>query len=331
MTSEPQGVIPAPEAARPIPNGDLDIVLATWQGARFLPTQLASLADQTMPANRLLVSDDGSTDHTVECLNHWAATVAIPVDRLAASTPRVGAAGNFGRLLAATQAAWVAPCDQDDRWYPHKLARLRAAMTTDTQIPTLLVHDLALVNAKGDPIAPSFWRHQRFDPHHGSRFGTLLVMNSFPGCAMLANRALLDLALPIPPQAVMHDWWLALVAAACGRIIVVPEVLMEYRQHGGNAVGAPVASWWARLWQRTWPDADRQVAALRLALNQAKALRERALPMTPPARETLDGLMHAMAGPRWLRPWRLRRHGIQKTGFGRNLAFQRVATRLSQS
>jgi hypothetical protein len=76
------------------------------------------------------------------------------------------------------------------------------------------------------------------DPHAGSVFKRLLVENCITGCASLINRRLAELARPIPPEAIMHDWWLALVASAFGTIGVVDVPTVRYRQHANNAIGA---------------------------------------------------------------------------------------------
>ena len=301
---------------------DIEVVLATYQGARFLAPQLQSIANQQVRPVRVQIGDDGSTDGTVTELAQWASTAPFPIHQLPCSrTGPLGPAANFGRLLAATTAPWVALCDQDDVWHPSKLDRLLGRLPEDDQIPTLFVHDLRVVNRTDDLIAGSFWRHQRFTPRGGARFSTLLVMNSFPGCAMLANRALLTCALPVPSEAVMHDWWLALVAAACGRIIVVNEALGDYRLHGNNVLGAPTAGWWSRIRERRWFDRRGQALAMRQCLDQATAMQACGLPLSATARVTLDRFLACLDGPNWRRPFALWRNGNIKTYWPRNLRF----------
>lgn len=220
------------------------IVMATWNGASHVEEQVASLRAQDVSGWRLLARDDGSTDGT-------AALVA----RLAAGDPRVavlpggerlGAIGNFARLLEhalRSGADRVFPCDQDDVWRPDKLsralalmARLEAEHGRDT--PLLVHSDLEVVDEALRPLHPSFLRFQGVAHEERSPLRVLLVQNFVTGCASLANRALLDLALPFPPHVIMHDWWLALCAAARGRIGLVPGTTVRYRQHGGNQLGA---------------------------------------------------------------------------------------------
>ena len=107
-----------------------------------------------------------------------------------------------------------------------------------------------------------------------NRFARLLVSNTVTGCTALCNEALLRRALPIPPAAVMHDWWLALVAGAFGRLSFIDAPLLQYRQHGANTIGAREYRPPALLqdfWQRLWDDRHREV--LKGLAAQAQAFR----------------------------------------------------------
>ncbi len=304
----------------------VEVVLATWNGARFLPEQVGSLCQQRHPISRVLVGDDGSVDGAPAVLRQcWPGDAAVALVELPPSR-RLGPAANFSRLLSATTAELVLLSDQDDVWSLDKVSRLLAAaqgvgIERGCDHPLLVVHDLSLIDADGQLIAPSFWRHQRFNPEHGRRFGTLLTMNSFPGCAMLANRALLRLALPIPAAAIMHDWWLALVAAACGSIVVVDEPLVQYRQHPGNAVGASDQGFVGRLRAGQWGAVGLRQRAWRLAVAQARELRRRRLPLSQAAQRQLRVFASLPFRRSTGRVLSLVRHRIGKTGLLRHLGF----------
>jgi len=104
--------------------------------------------------------------------------------------------------------------------------------------------DLEVVDENLRTLHPSFMRRIRLSPVVPRPLNTLLVQNFVTGCTILVNRSLLDHALPLPPEAVLHDWWLAVCAAAMGELIYVPQALVKYRQHAGNRVGAtgPIAA-----------------------------------------------------------------------------------------
>jgi hypothetical protein len=160
---------------------------------------------------------------------------------------RLGACGNFGALLAASEAPYFLFCDQDDVWLPEKASRLLDLMQSvealkGTHVPIMAHSDLSLVDELLCSIHGSFHRYARIGVPPADRMWRLImVSNIVTGCASIGNAALRRIALPIPPQAAMHDWWLALVAAMFGNVAYLPEATVLYRQHGVNTVG--VKSW----------------------------------------------------------------------------------------
>jgi glycosyltransferase involved in cell wall biosynthesis len=220
-------------------NDSVNIALATCNGGKFLPDQLLSIAKQSLKS-KVIVGDDCSTDDSLSIVNNWSKSIRSEVLILPSEDNRLGVVGNFNRILSSCDADFVACCDQDDIWDREHLNLLHGAakMIDDRGTPTIAVGDMRVMNVDGDIINDSFWKMQAFDPDLGSRIQTAAVMNVFPGCAMLMNRALLDLALPIPPGVVMHDWWLVLCAAALGKIIVVNAAVGSYRIHPKNVLGA---------------------------------------------------------------------------------------------
>ena len=236
-------------AAQPL----VDILLATCNGDDYLAPQLDSLLAQTHSHFRLLVSDDGSRDDTLAILHRYQSAfggrmVLLPAQRSG------GVLSNFGRLMQASAedgvASHIAFCDQDDVWLPEKTARLLAAVQgmenlRGTAVPCLAHSDLTVVDRDLQVFSPSFAAYQRIAPPDIHRL-TLLSVNQVTGCATLINRALLQLALPLPPQAVMHDWWLALLAGSGARQWVAQPLIL-YRQHGRNQLGARDRSLPSRL------------------------------------------------------------------------------------
>lgn len=228
----------------------LFVVLPTWNAGRYLAAQLDSLAAQSRSDWTLLVRDDGSSDETTASLRARAAAderIVVLTDGGA----RCGACAGFGRLLLEAYqrgADYVACCDQDDVWHPEKLARqvasLRQAADSHSDEPLLSTCAANLVDAELRPLGR--WRPAVETT--ATRTGQLakrLLRNVYPGCTLVANRALLTAALPLPKGAAMHDWWLALVATARGRVVPLDEPLVEYRQHATNTVGAGRA--WSKL------------------------------------------------------------------------------------
>ncbi|OLV18404.1 glycosyltransferase family 2 protein [Deinococcus marmoris] len=219
---------------------DCEIVLATFNGDRYLKDQLDSLEAQTVRCN-ILCHDDGSSDNTLVLLKEHA----LNNNHLhIISGPPSGSAGqNFSFLLENTTANYVFCADQDDVWLPDKVAHGLKIIQFYEQVygsdmPLIVHSDMTLIDEHGKNIASSMWEYQNIDPDWGSQFNLLLTQNVIAGCSMVVNRALLNLALPVPATAIMHDWWLALVACAFGKVIWEAESKILYRQHTKNVMGA---------------------------------------------------------------------------------------------
>jgi glycosyltransferase involved in cell wall biosynthesis len=222
----------------------VDILLATFNGARFLPELLESIEGQTHRDWRLIVRDDGSSDLSLSIIEAFAQRHSDRVQVLRDRHDRRGACANFAAVLEASDAPYFMFCDQDDVWLPEKIAGLLGLMRQvekqqGAETPILLHSDLIVVDDELRVRHPSFWRYSRLlNPSAPRRPARLIFQNFVPGCASIGNAALRQAALPIPTEARMHDWWVALVAAILGEIAEheVPTIL--YRQHQSNDVGA---------------------------------------------------------------------------------------------
>lgn len=221
----------------------VSILLAAYNGEAWLPEQLASLQAQTLTDFRVLWRDDGSADGTAAVLE--AAGRADPRFMPAADQgTHLGAIGSFLTLMAQDDAPYTALCDQDDVWHTDKLQRsltvLQAAEAEyGADTPLLVHHDCRVVDAQGQELHASLFRHQGWDPA-ATQLRRLLVQNNVTGCTCLMNAALRRLVTENAraDQLHMHDWFIALTAAAFGQIIFLDEALLDYRQHGSNAMGA---------------------------------------------------------------------------------------------
>ena len=311
------------------------IVLATYQGAAWIGAQLQSLVEQTCPDWRLIARDDGSTDGTADVLAQFAQSdsrIEVVHDTLG----RLGPVGNFANLLNVarnTAADYVLCADQDDVWRPDKLSRQLAAAQAalaewGADVPLLVHSDLEVVDERLRMIQASLMASSGLDPRPECPLRALLPQNFVTGCALLANRALLEIALPVPDQAALHDWWLALCAAACGRIVYLPEPLVRYRQHPGNQVGAAgSATLLGRFLRQPRQRFARHARNFRQGIAQARALQqridERSLVIPPRERDLLASYASLFdpAIPRMQRWAGVRRLGIRPTGSLKNLAY----------
>lgn len=214
----------------------VNILLATYQGERFIEEQLATIAEQTVKAWKLYVSDDGSSDETLRILSEFADRS----DRKVTITPGPcsGFQRNFMHLLATVplDAEYYAFTDQDDRWLPDKLERAIAWLDSHpTELPLLYCSRTLNIDEKNREIgySPLF----REPPS----FANALVQSIAGGNTMVFNRKLLEIVRQIGTAHAIpsHDWWLYIVASGMsGRIRYDPSPNIAYRQHGRNQVGA---------------------------------------------------------------------------------------------
>lgn len=221
------------------------ILLGTYNGARFVEEQIKSIQRQTVNNWNLLVRDDASDDGTVELI----ASLAKDDERIhwvKNGQGRLGIVGNFGELMRIAHsegADYIFLSDQDDVWTSTKIAeqftylrKMEECYGENT--PILVYSDLEIVDEQLRRIHPSFMSYQGLTHESRDPLRVLLTQNFVTGCATAINRPLLNLAVPLPPNVIMHDWWLALCGAACGQLAYLPQALLRYRQHGANQLGA---------------------------------------------------------------------------------------------
>lgn len=221
----------------------VDILLATYNGAAFLGDQLDSILGQSDPDWRLLIRDDGSSDGTPELIQTFAAAHPGRVSVIDDGQGNLGVIGNFAALMVSSAAEYAMFCDQDDVWLPDKIANSRAAMAAlearhGGDRPLLVHTDLRLVDDALRELQPSYFQYKMIDPAKARALEWLLVQNFAPGCTMMLNRTLCNLAVPFPKDVLMHDWWAIQIAASLGAVDCVVEPLVLYRQHADNAAGA---------------------------------------------------------------------------------------------
>lgn len=216
------------------------VALATYNGARFLPAQLGSIAAQTQRPDEIVVGDDGSQDTTEEVLARFERESGIPV-RFTRNAQRLGSSANFGAVLERCQGDIVFLCDQDDTWRPNKVATSLAALAARPDV-AFVFSNAGLMGEDGSPLRGTLWDRVFFDRGQQASFAAghapdiLLKTNTVTGATMAVRRAALPAALPVPPGWV-HDGWLAFVLAVEHAALPLDECLMDYRVHASQQIG----------------------------------------------------------------------------------------------
>jgi hypothetical protein len=223
------------------------ILLPVFNGEHYLAEQLDSIFAQNHNNILLVCRDDGSADGSVAVLARYLTAHSEKMLLLEDTLGNLGASGSFSLLMqwalkymqSCPQKVYVALADQDDIWHGDKLTCSLQVMTAadDGLVPVLVHSDLNVVDKHGQLISPSLMAYQGLDPAR-TGFSAQLVSNTVTGCSVLMNQALLHKALPVPADAVMHDWWLSLVASCFGQLLFIEKSLVDYRQHGSNTLGA---------------------------------------------------------------------------------------------
>ena len=218
---------------------NIPILLSTYNGSRFVKQQLESLFAQSYSQVEIIIRDDGSKGNTLDILRDYNV-------KLLPSTTNLGSKHSFVALLnyamKNSTADYFMFCDQDDVWYANKVEKTLAKMKFmqaryGPTIPLLVHIDLEVVDESLKTIAPSMWKYEHILPNKNA-FSRLLIQNIITGSTVMINRALAERCLTIPNDAIMHDWWLGLVASQFGKIGFIAKPTIKYRQDSNNSIGA---------------------------------------------------------------------------------------------
>ncbi len=218
----------------------ISVALCTYNGAPYLAEQLSSIGGQTRTPDEVVVCDDGSTDRSGALVADFARSVAFPVV-FHVNPTRLGSTKNFERAISCVTGDIVALSDQDDVWRSDKLATLEREFAR-TEIGGAFT-DARLTDAGGRVLPSGLWStgdftgacRRRFAD--GDAFGVLMRHRVVTGATLAFRTAFRPLLLPIAASSV-HDAWIALLLSAVTTLVAIDEPLIDYRQHGGNQIGA---------------------------------------------------------------------------------------------
>lgn len=216
----------------------VQIVLATYNGEKYIREQLDSLINQTYEDFEVRVCDDGSVDGTTRIVEEYAKKDArISLHR---NITNGGYVRNFMDGIRKCRAPYIMLCDQDDIWNPDKIEKtLRKMQQLESKKagkPLLVFTDAMNYDSKTGKELGSFHKNSHLNvkkvdtPH-------LFMENKCIGCTIMINHEVLPYVEETPDAVRVHDWWLALICSHFGAIGYVNETTLKYRQHGGNMIG----------------------------------------------------------------------------------------------
>lgn len=221
-----------------MPQAKIAILMSTYNGEKYLAEQIQSIIRQDYSNWHLYIRDDGSTDNTINLIKEWE-NKDTRITFLNQDAPgNLGVTGSFMNLLENTNADYYMFSDQDDYWMKDKISVTLEKMqnSEEDNLPICVHSNLTVVDAnlKGKTLMngpKKYW----------SDFKSLLFSNCVTGCTMMINqplKELVDFQKINSNKLYMHDWWIALIAAAFGKVVYLNRSTILYRQHQGNVIGS---------------------------------------------------------------------------------------------
>lgn len=219
----------------------IDILLASYNGEKYIAEQIESILQQDYNDFRIIIRDDGSSDNTVEIIKEYCKKYPQKIILIQDAIKCKSAQKNFFELLHYAQSEYVMFCDQDDWWLPNKVSACMHEMKKleknySKDIPILVYAEYKVVGKNLEDIGFNHKKSQVAKHYH--ELNRLLVQNYITGCLILMNKSLYFAMGEYNESIPMHDGWAALCASSLGKISHIDDVVMLYRQHGGNCAGA---------------------------------------------------------------------------------------------
>ena len=246
------------------------IVMATYNGEKYIAQQIDSIIAQTHQDWQLLVHDDGSSDSTMQIVAEYEKQDSR-IRLIDDGVQFHNSSANFIHLLKNVddKAEYICLCDEDDVWEVNKIETCLCEMrhyAEKHEMPVCVCTDMCLIDADGNKYVDSFWSYAKVNPN--SSFASLLIENTATGCTMMFNRTVLNYVRNLTDKEVgniiQHDWYIALVCASDGVYRQLQCPLVCYRQHGSNVVGARKTSILDKLSPAAFASAWRRIKTLKI-------------------------------------------------------------------
>lgn len=202
----------------------ISVCMATYNGAKYLREQVDSILSQLSDDDELIVSDDGSTDTTLDMLKSYEDSRI----KIFNNDNRKGVVGNFENAIMKAQGEYIFLSDQDDIWLQNKVVTCIDILKNCD----LVLHNNIIMNATMQKrLVDSFFEYRKIDKGYIRN----LIRNGYIGCCMAFRVSLRSKILPFPPQIAMHDMWIGLRAELYGNVKLINTPLIMYRRHDNNA------------------------------------------------------------------------------------------------
>lgn len=223
-------------------NEKVDILLATYNGEKYLKEQIESILDQTYKNIQIIISDDCSQDGTRDILKEYEKNDKI---RVFYQDKNLGYVKNFEFLLNQVENNLYMFSDQDDVWKKEKVEKSVEKLQNENL--DLVFGDLEVVDENLNTICKSYNKYMHLNrkiEKYLNDYRLQYIYNCITGCTMLSKKQWLDRILPLPTNSkyMIHDYWIGMIIALNGKVGYLKEPYILYRQHGNNQVGVSKAS-----------------------------------------------------------------------------------------
>lgn len=258
------------------------IMMATYNGERYVGEQIESILAQTYKDWVLFIKDDGSLDETVEIIRYYEKMYPrkikfINESELSSGNAKNNFAGLHMYVTRMQKFSYFMFCDQDDVWIENKVEKSLKFLQRkemESSLPILIHTDLFVVDEKLNVICDSYVKYRSIN-YKITDINHLLIQNNVTGCTMLWNKKLNDIIGDMSSEKIiMHDWWIAIVASLFGEIFFIYEPLIKYRQHNNNVVGATNVNSLKFIMMRM-KNLNHVKTTLRLPIEQAELIKDR--------------------------------------------------------
>ncbi|MBR3152595.1 MAG: glycosyltransferase family 2 protein [Clostridia bacterium] len=216
----------------------IDILLATYNGEKYLREQLDSILNQTYGEFNLIISDDCSNDNTRKILEEYE--LLDSRIKVYYQEKNLGYVKNFEFLLNKVESELYMLSDQDDVWIPEKIEETYNYLVSEKA--ELVFTDLTVVDENLNVMYQSFNDLMKYSKKaiKYDDYRLQFLYNCVTGCTLMTKKKYLVDILPIPNESeyVIHDFWIPLITSFNGKIKYLNKPLIKYRQHGNNQVGA---------------------------------------------------------------------------------------------
>ncbi|WOE69454.1 glycosyltransferase family 2 protein [Hydrogenimonas thermophila] len=214
----------------------ITVILAVYNGEKFLREQIESILNQTYKKIELLIFDDCSTDKSREIVKEYTKKYAFI--KLHINSRRFGVVKNFENALKQSNGRYIALADQDDIWHKDKLKILMQKMLEAERVykntPILVHSDLEMIDEHGNLLHNSYFKFKGYFLPDDKSVETIVSQNGVMGNTILMNENLKKILFPFPEYLNVHDYWIALINELFGKRITVKMPLVKYRLHTKN-------------------------------------------------------------------------------------------------